>query len=672
MRSKVVAVFPGSVAMPAAGVLAPLAARTPAVQELLPEIDAVAAEYGSPPLSAYLLTPDAPRPPGPESHYLALMAVSLAAFDTLVREGLQPYALVGHGLGELWALVAAGVLSAGDGARLACARSRALTGLDWPGTMMSLDVSAVQARRLVALLDHPHLVVGCDDTPRRCVLSGPRELMPQAARIAGHLGWTSAPLQVPHPAHTPAVAAAAAELRGRLPGVRTAPARWPLFSPTLGRLLTPDDDPVAVTADAMVVTVHFHQAVRGLAARGAEVFLECGAGEDAVALVRAIVPAATAASPLAAGGPWRPGEPLHPAVPLNTPAPNGSAPASAPAPHAGPALLLDRIGPPRHDEPAEPAQRDDPTEPAPPDGFAELAQRDRPAALGRRGEAAERGTSPQAGAGLVPAPARPGDADQEPSRSGTADVTPIGQEAGRSVVGGAALGQEAGRLGAAGVSAFGQGAGGAMVGGAAFGEVARPRLAPAPPLAPPLFPSVERMLPPATLLLCGGADVLALRALTDDRDDVVVADADTIDWTWLPLTPRHLRVVARPGPDAGPVHEAMIATAARFPHLHSIAALVLDALRQEVVPHPIAGLFAGTIQPLAAELAGCACVAVATADVDLPAALDVLAAELEAAPPLLAAFYQGPQRLLYELTPAFGDQPWQGNGGSWPSPTNTA
>ncbi|MFI7687931.1 acyltransferase domain-containing protein [Nonomuraea sp. NPDC049655] len=642
MRSKVVAVFPGSVAMPAAGVLAPLAARTPAVPELLAEIDAVAAEYGSPPLSAYLLTPDAPRPPGPESHYLALMAVSSVTFDTLVREGLQPYALVGHGLGELWALVAAGVLSAGDGARLACARSRALTGLGWPGAMMSLDVSAVQARRLVALLDHPHLVVGCDDTPRRCVLSGPRELMPQAARIAGHLGWTSAVLRVPHPAHTPAVAAAAADLRGRMPGVRTAPARWPVFSPTLGRLLTPDDDPVAVAADAMVVAVHFHQAVRGLAARGAEVFLECGAGEDAVALVRAIVPAATAVSPLAADGPWRPGEPFHPAAALNTPAPapNGSAPTPAPAAHGGPPLLLDQIEPPWRDEPAAPPPRD---------GFP---------GLGRRGEAVERVAWPQAGAGLVPAPARPGDADQETGRAGTAGGAALGQEAGWPVAGRAALGREAGRLGA--------------VGGAGLGEGARPRLAPAPPLAPPLFPSVDRMLPPGTLLLCGGADVPALRALTDDRDDVVVADADTIDWTWLPLTPRHLRVVARPGPDAGPVHEAMIATAARFPHLHSIAALVMDALRQEVVPHPIAGLFTGAIQPLAAELAGCACVAVATADVDLPAALDVLAAELEAAPPLLAAFYQGPQRLLYELTPAFGDQSWQGNGRSWPSPTNTA
>ncbi|MGW4409523.1 acyltransferase domain-containing protein [Nonomuraea sp. NPDC004702] len=642
MRSKVVAVFPGSVAMPAAGVLAPLVARTPAVPELLAEIDAVAAEYGSPPLSPYLLTPDAPRPPGPESHYLALMAVSLATFDTLVREGLQPYALVGHGLGELWALVAAGVLSAGDGARLACARSRALTGLGWPGAMMSLDVSAVQARHLVALLDHPHLVVGWDDTPRRCVLSGPRELMPQAARIAGHLGWTSAVLRVPHPAHTPAVAAAAADLRGRMPGVRTAPARWPVFSPTLGRLLTPDDDPVAVTADAMVVAVHFHQAVRGLAARGAEVFLECGAGEDAVALVRAIVPAATAVSPLAADGPWRPGEPLYPAAALTTPAPapNGSAPTPAPVAPGGPSLLLDRPEPPWRDEPAAPPPRD---------GFS---------GPGRRGEAVERGAWPQAGAGLVPAPARPGDADQGTGRAGTAGGAALGQGAGWSVAGRAALGREAGRLGVAG--------------GAGLGEGARPRLAPAPPLAPPLFPSVDRMLPPATLLLCGGADVPALRALTDDRDDVVVADAETIDWTWLPLTPRHLRVVARPGPDAGPVHEAMIATAARFPHLHSIAALVMDALRQEVVPHPIAGLFTGSIQPLAAELAGCACVAVATADVDLPAALDVLAAELEAAPPLLAAFYQGPQRLLYELPPAFGDQPGQGNGRSWPSPTNTA
>ncbi|MEU5866559.1 acyltransferase domain-containing protein [Nonomuraea sp. NPDC047529] len=599
--------------------LAPLAARTPAVSELLPELDAVAAEYGSSPISAYLLTPDAPRPPGPESHYLALMAVSLATFDTLVRDGLQPYALVGHGLGELWAQVAAGVLSAGDGARLACERSRALTGLNWQGTMMSLDVSAVQGRHLVALLDHPHLVVGCDDTPQRCVLSGPGELMPLASRIAEHLGWTSTELHVPHPAHTPAVAAAAADLRHRLPDVKPSAARWPVFSPTLGRLLTPDDDPVAVTANAMLVTVHFQQAVTALSARGAEVFLECGAGDDAVTLIRAILPAAITASPLTADAPWLPLDPPStltsnvPAPALNGPAPasNGSAPTPNSAAHAEPVAL------------------------------------------------------PRATADLAPTRGHPGDTDQDHGH-GQGEGFGQGRGEGQGYGGGQGYGQGEG---------FGQGRGRGrgsgwegvawvgMVDGAVGGQAMRPRLAPAPLPSP----ATERMLPPATLLLCGRADAPALRALTDDRDDVVVADADTIDWTWLPLTPRHLRVVARPGPDAGLVHQAMLATAARFPHLRSIAALVMDAVREEVVPHPIAGLFTGAIQPLAAELADCACVAVATTDVELPAALDALAAELQAAPPLLAAFYQGRQRLLYELT--LGEHPWPGDGRSRPSTT---
>ncbi|MFI6921124.1 acyltransferase domain-containing protein [Nonomuraea spiralis] len=614
MRSKVVAVFPGSVAIPPSGALTALAAGTPAVPALLSDIDAVAAEYGASQVSAYLLTPDAPRPPGPEAHYLALMAVSLATFDALAREGLQPYALVGQGLGELWALVAAGVLSVRDGARLACERSRALTELGWDGTMMPLGVSAVRGRRLVGLLDHPDLVVGCDNSPRQCVLSGPREMMPLAARIAEQLGWTTTDqpnwraaeqpgwmgrgLQVPHPAHTPAVAAAATGLRRRLRGVEAAAARWPVFSPTLRRMLTADDDPVAVTANAMVVTVHFHQAITVLSARGAEVFVECGAREDAAELVRAIVPTATVSSPLADGR-WPP-----PSVPTPTPPPNGSTPPTS--------------------------ARTAPTPPTP----APAAQ-------------APTVPTPTASAPLVPplnGPARNGPV---PAPDG-ADLAPTPGPKGHS-----------GRRWSDGGDVAG------------LEQVMRLRLTP----APPLLPAPDRALPPATLLLCGYADAALLRALTDDRDDVVVADADTIDWNWLPLTPRHLRVVARPGPGAELVHETMFAAAVRFPQLRSVAALVMDAVREEVVPDPVAALFTGTIRPLAAELPGCACVAVAAGDVELPAALDALAAELEAAPPLLTAVYRGSQRLLYDLAPAIpvpGERPWTGSGRSRPSAAGTA
>ncbi|GGS83044.1 acyltransferase domain-containing protein [Nonomuraea spiralis] len=619
MRSKVVAVFPGSVAIPPSGALTALAADTPAVPALLSEIDAVAAEYGASQVGAYLLTPDAPRPPGPEAHYLALMAVSSATFDALAREGLQPYALVGQGLGELWALVAAGVLSVRDGARLACERSRALTELGWDGTMMPLGVSAVRGRHLVGLLDHPDLVVGCDNSPHQCVLSGPREVMPLAARIAEQLGWTTTDqphrtsaeqqgwtggeLQAPHPAHTPAVAAAATGLRRRLRGVEAAAARWPVFSPTLRRMLTADDDPVAVTANAMVVTVHFHQAITVLSARGAEVFVECGAREDAAELVRAIVPTATVSSPLADGR-W-------------PPSPNGSTPPTSARTVLAPTALAPTALAPTALAPTAPA----PTAPAP--------------------------TAP---APIAPAPAVP--PLNGPARNGPVPA-PDGADLAPGPKG------HSGRRGSDGGEVAG------------LEQVMRLRLTP----APPLLPAPDRALPPATLLLCGHTDAALLRALTDDRDDVVVADADTIDWNWLPLTPRHLRVVARPGPGAELVHETMFAAAVRFPQLRSVAALVMDAVREEVVPDPVAALFTGTIRPLAAELPGCACVAVAAGDVELPAALDALAAELEAAPPLLTAVYRGSQRLLYDLAPAIpvpGERPWTGSGRSRPSAAGTA
>ncbi|MEU6716732.1 acyltransferase domain-containing protein [Nonomuraea sp. NPDC046802] len=495
MHSRVVAVFPGSVAIPPGGVLAGVGRRHPGIRAVLADIDAVAAELGASPVCSYLLAPGMTRPQGPEGHYLALMGASLAVFHGLLREGVQPYALVGQDIGELWALVASGALSVRDGARIACARSRALTKLSWNGAMMPVNVGAVRAQRLVELLDHPDLVVGRVDTPQQCVLSGPRHVMPLAARLAGQLGWTGTMPEVLHPAHNPALAPAAVELVNSLDGIAASVARWPVFSPTLRRLVTRDDDPVAITAEAMVIAVHFHEAITALAGRDADVFLECGAREDVAGLVRANVPSATVLCPVAEGE-WQP------------------------------------VG------------------------------------------------------------------QGETDDSGLHDL----------------------------------------------GQVMRLQLTPAP--APPAAPALE--LPPRTLLLCGRSDAESLRALVSGRADVHVGCVDTLDWTWLPLTPEHLRVLARPGQDAEFVHEAMFAAAVRFPHLRSIAALVMDAVRDEV-PDPVAGLFTGAIRPLAAELADCACVGVAVGGLDLVEAFGVLAAELNAAPPLLSAFYQGPRRLLYEL-----------------------
>ncbi|MEU8132169.1 acyltransferase domain-containing protein [Streptodolium elevatio] len=147
MREKIVIAMPGTIDMPQSGALKTIA-ETPAVRTLLAEIDLAGAEFGVPPLTAYLTSPSARLDEvTPEVHYLALMAVSLSVFEDFVASGGEPYAIFGQSIGELWALVAGGGLDAADAARLACVRSQALSRHGWPGAMLAVGASSAAVVR---------------------------------------------------------------------------------------------------------------------------------------------------------------------------------------------------------------------------------------------------------------------------------------------------------------------------------------------------------------------------------------------------------------------------------------------------------------------------------------------------------------------------------------------
>src|SRR5579863_9877470 len=58
---------------------------------------------------------------------LKIYAASLAAFERLTERGVAPRALVGHGFGEIAALVAADAFTVPEGAQIVAARRLALT-----------------------------------------------------------------------------------------------------------------------------------------------------------------------------------------------------------------------------------------------------------------------------------------------------------------------------------------------------------------------------------------------------------------------------------------------------------------------------------------------------------------------------------------------------------------
>ncbi|WP_237535480.1 acyltransferase domain-containing protein [Streptomyces sp. SID3343] len=297
-------VMPGTVPAPRAGILSELHQRYETVRESLSRIDKAARDMGLPEISPRLIEDNGTSDRrGPEVQYLEIYAVSLATHHMLVAEGVRPIAIVGQSIGELWALAAAGHLAVEDAARLAVARSQALTRQGWGGKMLAVGVDGRRAQALAGLLDHPHLVLACENAPRQSVLSGPEPLIEFVERVADTLGWPSLRLDVPHPTHTPAMVHAARDLRASAPRVPYGTGRWRVCSPWLGRDVG-DDDPVDLVAGALTARVRMLQTIRDLHAGGVDAFVECGEWPVVTKFVEASVPGVRCVVPLSEDDPF--------------------------------------------------------------------------------------------------------------------------------------------------------------------------------------------------------------------------------------------------------------------------------------------------------------------------------------------------------------------------------
>ena len=298
-----VIVMPGTVAAPRGGVLCDFHNRYETVREALSRIDKAAREMGLPDISTRLIEQNGTSDQrGPEVQYLEIFAVSIATHHMLIAEGLRPVAIVGQSIGELWALAAAGHLSVEDAARLAVARSQVLTRQSWDGKMLAVGVDGRRAEALAALINHPHLVVACENAPRQSVISGPEPLIEHVERVADTLGWPSLRLDVPHPTHTPAMAQAARDLRATAPRIPYGAGRWRVCSPWLGRDIG-DDDPVDLVSGALTARVRMLHTLRDLHAAGADAFVECGEWPVVTKFVESSLPGVQCVVPLSESDP---------------------------------------------------------------------------------------------------------------------------------------------------------------------------------------------------------------------------------------------------------------------------------------------------------------------------------------------------------------------------------
>lgn len=223
-----------------------------------------------------------------------LLAAGVAVWRVwLAQGGALPTWLAGHSLGEYAALVAAGVLSLGDAARLVRERGRLMqaavpAGVGGMAAVLGADDALVAD--VCAQVSGDEVVVPANyNSPGQIVIGGHVGALDRAlAELAARGVRKTVKLAVSVPSHTPLMRDAARQLGEAMASVSWAAPRIPVIHnvDAAGR------SDCAAIRDALqqqlYLPVRWSDCVQALAAGGATRIAECGPGKVLVGLIRRI------------------------------------------------------------------------------------------------------------------------------------------------------------------------------------------------------------------------------------------------------------------------------------------------------------------------------------------------------------------------------------------------
>lgn len=216
----------------------------------------------------------------------AIFCASLAGWTAI---DVEPTAAAGHSLGELGALVAAGVLERDDALRLVVLRGRLMAEADDSGSMLALlggtpeDAEAI-ARRC-------GVTVANDNAPGQVVLSGERGRLAEAEEAAREFGVRAVPVEVAGAFHSPSMQPAVAPFRAALDEVELRRPRFPVYSSATTARFT---DPRAELTAALTRPVRWRETFLAMVRDGMDDFVEVGPGNVLSKLAKRITRGAPA------------------------------------------------------------------------------------------------------------------------------------------------------------------------------------------------------------------------------------------------------------------------------------------------------------------------------------------------------------------------------------------
>ena len=218
----------------------------------------------------------------------AIMAVSMAVWRVLEKQGLKVSAVAGHSLGEYSALCAAQVLSLSDTAKLLQQRGRAMAHActQGKGGMLALLGATLEQAKEVA--KSAGCFVANDNAPGQIVLSGYLDALDKAKEIAGKMCIKRAiSLKVAGGFHSPLMQSAADEMSVILNKTLFSVPQIPVYFNVTASIENNPADYADLLTEQITAPVRWRELIQNTRSN---CFVECGIGAVLAGLIQRIVP----------------------------------------------------------------------------------------------------------------------------------------------------------------------------------------------------------------------------------------------------------------------------------------------------------------------------------------------------------------------------------------------
>ncbi|WP_335984370.1 type I polyketide synthase, partial [Streptomyces sp. CA2R106] len=203
----------------------------------------------------------------------ALWAVMVSLAAVWEAAGVAPEAVVGHSQGEIAAATVAGMLSLEDGARVVALRSQSLKVLAGAGGMLSVSKSAAEVEERLARFGDA-VALAAVNGPSAVVVSGEPAALEELKAEFEAEGVRARMVAVDYASHSAQVDRLEGEITSVLAGISPRRGRVPMVSAMTGETLTGEELDAGYWFRSLRATVHFDRAVRTLAGRGHQLFVE--------------------------------------------------------------------------------------------------------------------------------------------------------------------------------------------------------------------------------------------------------------------------------------------------------------------------------------------------------------------------------------------------------------